>query len=188
MAALSTLLKRYFYVQKRLGALIVIPMFVCLFMFAVSHPASASWTPPTHTWGGSADDSAASSTLDATGNLYIAGAMQSFGAGGSDALLLKYDAAGNLLWTRTWGGSAADYATAVAVDSFGSVYVTGGTDSFGAGWREASVARRGSEPFRSFFSAICLHQSWCNPSLPAPEAKFGLTAHYPFVSNGPHPT
>ena len=94
-----------------------------------------------HTWGGSAADSAAAIARDTAGNIYVAGATQSFGAGGSDVLLLKYNAAGTLLWTKTWGGSATDYATAVAVDSAGGVYVTGGTDSFSAGWRDVFLLK-----------------------------------------------
>ena len=88
----------------------------------------------THTWGGAASDSIAAMSRDGNGNLYLAGATSSFGAGGQDVLLLKYDLNGNLIWTKTWGGTLDDYATAVATDPTGNIYVTGGTESFGAGW------------------------------------------------------
>jgi murein DD-endopeptidase MepM/ murein hydrolase activator NlpD len=87
-----------------------------------------------HTWGGIAADSVSAISRDSNGNLYLAGTTSSFGAGGQDVLLLKYDSSGNLLWEKTWGGSSDEYATAVAVDSAGNILVTGGTDSFGAGW------------------------------------------------------
>jgi hypothetical protein len=94
-----------------------------------------------HTWGGSANDSLVSVAADANGNVYAAGTTSSFGAGGQDILLLKYDGTGNLVWSRTWGGSANDYAVGVAVDASGNVYVAGGTASFGAGWYDAVILK-----------------------------------------------
>jgi hypothetical protein len=94
-----------------------------------------------HTWGGSNDDAGGSVDLDRNGNIYIAGSTRSFGAGNSDVLLLKYDNSGNLLWARTWGGSSEDWASAVAVDTSGNVYVVGGTNSFTAGWYDAFVLK-----------------------------------------------
>lgn len=91
----------------------------------------ANWA---HTWGGANSDSTSATSRDLNGNLYVAGSTSSFGAGGQDALVLKYDPNGNLLWAKTWGGSADDYANGIAVDPNGDVYVTGGTSSFGAGW------------------------------------------------------
>lgn len=64
----------------------------------------------------------------------MAGATNSFGAGGYDVLILKYNSAGELVWSKTWGGSANEYALHIAVGPDGFLYVTGGTDSFGAGW------------------------------------------------------
>jgi hypothetical protein len=50
---------------------------------------------------------------------------------GGDAFLLKFDANGNLIWQRTWGGSAFDQGAAVATGPDGSIYVVGTTSSFG---------------------------------------------------------
>ncbi|MBZ5536630.1 MAG: DUF6531 domain-containing protein [Acidobacteriia bacterium] len=97
-----------------------------------------SWA---HTWGGSASDSASSMAIDAGGSIYLAGSTSSFGAGGSDVLLLKYGSSGILLWSRTWGGPGEDYGYAVAVDNAGNVYVAGGTASFGAGWYDALLLK-----------------------------------------------
>lgn len=58
------------------------------------------------------------------GSVYVAG--RTFGTGG-DALLLKFDSTGNLLWQTTWGGSGFESAEGVAVAADATVYLTGGT-------------------------------------------------------------
>ena len=90
----------------------------------------ADWT---HTWGGGSADSIVANSRDANGNLYLAGSTSSFGAGGEDALVLKYDPSGKLLWAKTWGGPKDDAANAIAVGPDGFLYVTGSSFSFGSG-------------------------------------------------------
>ena len=85
------------------------------------------------TWGGSIYDYGEGVALDASGNIYVTGYTLSFGAGGVDLVLLKFDSTGSLLWQKTWGGSGAEYGQSVAVDASGNIYVTGHTNSFGAG-------------------------------------------------------
>jgi uncharacterized delta-60 repeat protein len=87
--------------------------------------------PFVKTWGGSNDDSLSAVSVDSAGNIYCAGYTESFGADG-DALLLKYDSSGALLWAKTWGGSGLDILNAVAVDSAGNIYCAGATYSFDA--------------------------------------------------------
>ena len=45
-------------------------------------------------------------------------------AGGNDAFVARYDAAGNLLWVRQFGSAGSDQANGVAADASG-VYVVG---------------------------------------------------------------
>lgn len=49
--------------------------------------------------------------------------------GSTDVFVVKYDAAGNLIWSTYFGGTATDLASALAVDGAGAVYVTGSTQS-----------------------------------------------------------
>lgn len=57
-------------------------------------------------------------------------------AGGSDIFVAKFDAAGNHVWSKRFGGASDQYAERVAVDGSGNVFVTGyffGTVDFGGG-------------------------------------------------------
>jgi len=91
--------------------------------------------------GGSKNDIVASAAIDAAGNIYLAGSTSSYGAGGQDVLLLKYDSTGHLLVERVWGGTADDSGSGVAVDSSGNVYVAGSTQSFGFGRSDALLLK-----------------------------------------------
>ena len=63
------------------------------------------------------------------GNLvYVTGVSTN---NGNDAVLLKFDVNGTLLWERTWGGPASDQSLAVATAADGSAYIAGTATSFG---------------------------------------------------------
>src|SRR5205809_344712 len=76
------------------------------------------------TWGGVGSDVAVS----ADGSVYVTGITAN---NGNDAVLLKFDASGTLLWERIWGGAASDAGLAVATAADGSVYITRTATSFG---------------------------------------------------------
>jgi len=67
------------------------------------------------------------------GGYVVAGMTASFGAGGQDALLLKYDGSGTLQWARTAGGAGDDDAFSVQQTTDGGYVVAGHTRSFGTG-------------------------------------------------------
>src|SRR5262245_27279859 len=66
--------------------------------------------------------------VSADGSVYVTGITAD---NQNDAVLLKFDASGTLLWERAWGGAASDEGLAVATASDGSVYITGTATSFG---------------------------------------------------------
>jgi uncharacterized delta-60 repeat protein len=66
--------------------------------------------------------------VSADGSVYVAGVTAD---NQNDAVLLKFDANGTLLWERAWGGAASDEGLAVATASDGSVYIAGTATSFG---------------------------------------------------------
>jgi Beta-propeller repeat len=76
-------------------------------------------------------DGAFGVATDRDGNVYIAGDTDgSFGGpnqGVSDAWVAKYSATGALRWKRQLGTSLVDWATGVATDGDGNVYIAGQT-------------------------------------------------------------
>ena len=95
--------------------------------------------------GGVHDDQAIDMTLDATGNVYITGeaASQDFPVSGNayqtvrknigvyiyNAVVMKFDPSGDLLFSTFLGGNTGDQGEGIRVDSSGLVYVGGGTSS-----------------------------------------------------------
>lgn len=79
-------------------------------------------------------DEAYAVTADASGNAYVTG-FSFEAATGNDFVTIKYDSTGNPLWTRRFDGIASsdDGANAIALDSDGSVCVTGTTQRNPAG-------------------------------------------------------
>jgi uncharacterized delta-60 repeat protein len=76
--------------------------------------------------------------VSADGSVYVTGITAN---NGNDAVLLKFDANGTLLWERAWGGAASDEGLAVATASDGSVYIAGTATSFGPSWAGLFVVK-----------------------------------------------
>jgi uncharacterized delta-60 repeat protein len=69
--------------------------------------------------------------VSADGSVYVTGVSAD---NGNDAVLLKFDSNGTLLWERGWGGVQSDAGLAVAAAPDGSAYITGSETSFGSGF------------------------------------------------------
>jgi len=87
------------------------------------------------TWGGINDDFASGVAVDGNNNIYLSGYTY------FDALLVRYDPAGNQIWNRTWGGPNFDSASGVAVDGSNNIYLSGSTQSFGSGDQNAFLVK-----------------------------------------------
>jgi hypothetical protein len=117
--------------------------------------------------GGSASDIGYSVAVDEKGNAYVAGetvstdfatgmSFQGSLLGSADAFVTKFTPAGDLSFSTYLGGGGADEAREVVVDSAGSIYLTGQTNStdfptvnalqgtFGGGTDDAFVAKLSS--------------------------------------------
>jgi uncharacterized delta-60 repeat protein len=99
-------------------------------------------------YGGSGnyDDRANAIAVDGSGNVYVTG--YSPGAGTTyDYATIKYDTDGNQLWVSRYNGPAnnEDAARAIAVDSFGDVYVTGGSYGSPGNYDYATIKYNGTD-------------------------------------------
>jgi hypothetical protein len=94
-------------------------------------------------YGGSDNDEAHSIQTDANGNIYLSGEttsndfpvqgngsfLQSANAGQIDVFIVKFSPAGNRQWASYYGGSSFDLLFSVAIDSQGTIQLTGSTES-----------------------------------------------------------
>lgn len=120
------------------SALTFVSMISLSFISTSTRAVTLEWTRKignTYAYGGIV-------SADSAGNVYITGTIDiNFG----DAILAKYDAAGNLQWTRQLGTSTEEESRGVSVDGLGNVYISGVTrGSLGgpnAGFPDAFVAK-----------------------------------------------
>jgi hypothetical protein len=106
-----------------------------------------------HNGGGAnaaGDDWATGVAVDGSGNVYVSGYTLgnldgNTNAGGYDAFLTMYDSTGVWQWTKLLGTAGNDWASSVAVDGSGYIYVTGGStgnlDGSNAGGYDAFLAK-----------------------------------------------
>ena len=87
----------------------------------------------TRTYGGANADRGYSGQQTADGGFVLTGYTCSQGAGGCDAYIVKTDALGETLWTRTFGGLLDDFARSVQQTGDSGYVITGATSSRGAG-------------------------------------------------------
>jgi len=95
----------------------------------------------TRTYGGRDDDCGWSVQQTADSGYIIAGYTRSFGAGSYDIYLVRTDARGDTLWTRTLGGAQEDFGRSMQQTSDGGCIVVGSTTSYGAGSADVYLIR-----------------------------------------------
>lgn len=87
----------------------------------------------TRTYGGSDWDFANAVEQTSDGGYILCGSTYSYGKGDKDVYLIKTNASGDTLWTKTYGGVDEDEAFSVKQTSDGGYILAGYTNSFGAG-------------------------------------------------------
>ncbi len=130
--------------------------------------AAAADVPPTQwsqTYGGTAEDEALSVVENSDGGYTLAGNTNSYGAGDSDAWLIKVDASGVMQWSQTYGGIKADVARCMIKTDDGGYAIAGYTRSFGAGntdfWLVKTDAS-GTEQWSQTYGGITADEyAWC---------------------------
>ena len=100
---------------------------------------SAGFPVWTHAYGGPGRDFGLDACATADGGYLVVGHTSSMGAGKLDAYLVKVDAGGEGVWSRTYGGAEDDEAWAVCPANDGGFLVAGRTESFGEGESDVYV-------------------------------------------------
>jgi hypothetical protein len=93
-------------------------------------------------YGGTVGETGYGVATDATGNVFLTGQTLSYSGiatsgayqssnntGNSTAFLVKFNPSGSVIWGTYYGGNVIDYATGVATNASGDVYITGYTES-----------------------------------------------------------
>jgi uncharacterized delta-60 repeat protein len=92
------------------------------------------------TWGGAGHDEAFALTIDSSSNLYIAGHTYSFGPGGVDGMVAKFNSDGARLWAKAWGNSSqGDYFRAIALYPDNKLAIAGWDPMAIGSWSDASA-------------------------------------------------
>lgn len=115
------------------------------------------------TWGGTEWDRGWGVAVDSSDNVYFTGDTESFGAGSSDMILVKYSSAGVQLWNRTWGGTDGEGSLGVALDSIDNVYLVGATHGFGAGGVDMVLVKynsSGAQQWNRTWGGIDSDEGW----------------------------
>jgi len=75
------------------------------------------------------------------GGFLFIGSTEDFNSGNSDVLAVRADASGNILWTKTIGGSGNDFAEKAIQTTGGGFLICGRTNSFGFGNYDALLIK-----------------------------------------------
>jgi hypothetical protein len=111
-----------------------------LFATAMADPGDTLWT---RVYGGEYNESSFDIKETPDGGYIIAGYSYTFGPGNYDAYLLKTDANGDTMWTKTYGagGNVADYAYSVDLTGDGGYIFAGNGDPNSAGNSDVYLIR-----------------------------------------------
>ncbi len=105
---------------------------LAILLFALPAFAQQTWQ---RTYGGTNVDGGSSVQQTTDGGYIVSGYTSSYGAGYSDVYLVKTNASGDTLWTRTYGGWFEDQGWSVQQTFDGGYIAAGYAASFGNGYQ-----------------------------------------------------
>jgi len=101
-----------------------------VYLIKINESGDTLWT---RAYGGTSGDYLRAVHQTNDGGYILVSETFSFGAGAFDVYLIKTDSIGDVMWTRTYGGSSSDYGYSVKQTVDGGFIIAGYTSSFGAG-------------------------------------------------------
>ena len=107
-----------------------------IYIFKVDSSGNKIWD---NTFGGIAEDVGYSIANSGDGGYLIASQTRSYGKGGSDGMLVKFDSNGEKEWEKLYGGKGLDYFRSIIRDTKKGYIVSGGTRSFSNGDNQAWI-------------------------------------------------
>lgn len=106
-----------------------------IILTAQINPLPFHWANKT---GSTGSDAAIQSVADPKGSTYVIGRFEGTvdldpgsvvrnftSVGGRDAYIQKFNPSGQLVWVKTFGGSSSDNASAITIDYYKNIYITG---------------------------------------------------------------
>jgi hypothetical protein len=108
-----------------------------------------------HTIGGPGNEQGMAVSLDASGNIYVAGRYTSptllsgsltnnSNTGLADIFVLKYNSSGNVVWAQSYGGSSDEWPAAFVADAAGNTYLAGNFHSLAVYFGSNGVIHSGN--------------------------------------------
>ena len=132
-----------------------------VYLVKTDSSGNTAWTM---SYGGPNDDYGWSIQLTSDGGYIVSGWTESFGAGNSDAYLIKTDSAGSVVWTKTFGGANFDYLRDVQATTDGGFIIIGSTTSFGAGQSDIYLIKTdssGTKQWEKTYGGAQNDYGWC---------------------------
>ena len=101
-----------------------------IYIFKIDSVGNKIWS---NTFGGLSEDVGYSIINSDDGGYVIASQTRSYGKGGNDGMIVKFDSLGTKKWNRVYGGKGLDYFKSITNDSLNGYVIAGGTRSFNNG-------------------------------------------------------
>ncbi len=111
-----------------------------IFLFGNSLSVSAQTTFQM-AYGGANDDEAHTLCITNDNHYIIAGTTMSFGSGGKDICIIKTNENGNVIWSKTYGGSQDELPRSIIQTNDNGFIIVGNTYSFGHGERDIYILK-----------------------------------------------
>ncbi|MBN1423419.1 DJ-1/PfpI family protein [Candidatus Fermentibacteria bacterium] len=125
-----------------------------ILLLRVDQAGNEVWS---RTFGGTEMDRATSVAQGSDGSIVVAGYTESYGAGEDDVFVVKTDANGAEIWTRTMGSSSSERSGAISPTADGGYVMTGSTGGFGAANRDVWLVKLredGSEEWFRIYDGV----------------------------------